>query len=266
MRETCQTPRRTPRSSKETLISFNTVGKSRWLTESLGKFGLADCILFSFQHQYRAWRTFPPPGKPRVLPHPAPGWTPPGQRRGGRPGLAPDSTMELAPAHAHSRRAISLFLPRCCPPAPARRSPPAARDPEEVAVRAQRRTPGRPAPEDARCRGAEAVPPCLDFPPFPRRRDSSAHTHPFTTKKGSSMDMAPSPAARALPEVSRSQRLGRGDPEQRCAQTRVPVGRRSSTRSAPWAESHSKPAPAAASSPGTSGAWPRPHGRSRDQS
>lgn len=227
---------------------------------------MADCILFSFQHQYRAWRTFPPPGKPRVLPHPAPGWTPPGQRRGGRPGLAPDSTMELAPAHAHSRRAISLFLPRCCPPAPARRSPPAARDPEEVAVRAQRRTPGRPAPEDARCRGAEAVPPCLDFPPFPRRRDSSAHTHPFTTKKGSSMDMAPSPAARAQPEVSRSQRLGRGDPEQRCAQTRVPVGRRSSTRSAPWAESHSKPAPAAASSPGTSGAWPRPHGRSRDQS
>lgn len=62
MRETCQTLRTKPRSSKETLISFDTVGKSRWLTKSLGKFGLADCILFSFQHQYRAWRTFPPPG------------------------------------------------------------------------------------------------------------------------------------------------------------------------------------------------------------
>lgn len=47
------------------------------------------------------------------------------------------------------------------------------------------------------------------------------------------MDMAPGPAARALPEVYRGQRLGRGDPEQQCAQTRVPVGRRSSSRSAP---------------------------------
>lgn len=72
------------------------------------------------------------------------------------------------------------------------------------------------------------------------------------------MDMAPGPAARALPEVYRGQRLGRGDPEQQCAQTRVPVGRRSSSRSAPRVESHSKPAPTAASSPGTSGVWPRP--------
>lgn len=72
------------------------------------------------------------------------------------------------------------------------------------------------------------------------------------------MDMAPGPAARALPEVYRGQRLGRGDPEQQCAQTRVPDCRRSSTRSAPRVESHSKPAPKAASSPGTSGVWPRP--------
>lgn len=50
--------------------------------------------------------------------------------------------MELAPAHAHSRRAISLFLPRCCRPAPARRSPPAARDPEEAAVRVESGIPG----------------------------------------------------------------------------------------------------------------------------
>lgn len=62
MRETCQTPGTKARSSKETLISFDTVGKSRWLTESLGKFGLADCILFSFQHQHRAWRASLPRG------------------------------------------------------------------------------------------------------------------------------------------------------------------------------------------------------------
>lgn len=80
------------------------------------------------------------------------------------------------------------------------------------------------------------------------------------------MDMAPGPAARALPEVYRGQRLGRGDPEQPCAQTRVPDGRRSSSRSAPRVESHSKPAPTAASSPGTSGVWPRPQGLRHDQS
>lgn len=80
------------------------------------------------------------------------------------------------------------------------------------------------------------------------------------------MDMAPGPAARALPEVYRGQRLGRGDPEQPCAQTRVPVGRRSSSRSAPRVESHSKPAPTAASSPGTSGVWPRPQDLRHDQS
>lgn len=143
MKETCQTPRTKSRSSIETLISFDTVGKSRWLTESFGKFGLADCILFSFQHQHRAWRTFPPPGKRASsrtrLPHPL-------AHRASRgvavPSQLHDSTMELAPAHAHSKRAISLFLPRCCPPAPARRSPPAARDPEEVAVRADNGTPG----------------------------------------------------------------------------------------------------------------------------
>lgn len=62
-----------PRSSIETLISLDTVGKPRFSPggsqETLGKFGLADCILFSFQHQHPAWRTFPPPGKARVLPH-----------------------------------------------------------------------------------------------------------------------------------------------------------------------------------------------------
>lgn len=175
--------------------------------------------------------------------------------------------MELAPAHAHSKRAISLFLPRCCPPAPARRSPPAARDPEEVAVRADSGTSGaQPRTTDPKCPSTEAVPPCLDFPPLSLRRESSAHTHPFTTKKGSSMAMAPGPAARALLEVYRGQRLGRGDPEQPCAQTRVPDGRRSSSRSAPRVESHSKPAPSAASTPGTSGVWPRPQDPRHDQS
>lgn len=80
------------------------------------------------------------------------------------------------------------------------------------------------------------------------------------------MDMAPGPAVRALPEVYRGQRLGRGDPEQQCAQTRVPDSRLSSTRSAPRVESHSKPAPKAASSPSTSGVWPRPQDLRHDQS
>ncbi|MEJ1270190.1 hypothetical protein NN561_001012 [Cricetulus griseus] len=156
---------------------------------------------------------FSSPGKPRVLPHPAP--APAGRLRASRgvavPGELPTPQWSSPPRTPTPGGPFPFSCPDAVRPLQrvAPRSPPAARDPEEVAVRAERRTPGGPAPEDARCRGAEAVPPCLDFPPFPLRRASSAHTHPFTTKKGSSMDMAPGPAARALPEVSRGQRLGR---------------------------------------------------------
>lgn len=189
---------------------------------------------------------------------PAPGSrtsrTPPGKTRGGHPWLAPRLHNGARPRARPLQEGHFPFPAQMLSARSSASLPTCGARPRGSGSAGRKWNPGGPATDDVQRRGAEGVPPCLDFPPFPQWRESSAHTHPFTTKKGSSMDMAPGSAVRALPEVSRGQRLGRGDSEQRCAQSRVPDYRRCSTRSAPWAESHSKPAPTTASSPSTSGA------------